>query len=169
MRGALLILAVAVLAAEPCRNLVRDSNWSLPPFAKPEDGAVVVEGRADGAIAQLLERPSGLAGGQVVAIATRVESAHGLRPRTTTSRRALGRATSLVNAACAGSAASRAFTCRCASRREAASGAWKRFVSPPMPVWKAWRLYPHFAFWGRGSRRECGFTWQDWRSWKRAT
>ena len=152
MRGALLILAVVVMAAEPCRNLVQNSNWSLPAFAKLEEGsAVVVEGHADGAIAQLLERPSGLAGGQVVAIGyARVESAHGIAATDDdVTPRLWEGAISLVNGYMRWLGGFESIYVQVRfTGREAASGAWKRFVSPPMPVWKARRLYPHFAFWG---------------------
>ena len=156
MRSALLIPAVVVMAgvvagAEPCRNLVRDSNWSLPAFAKPEEGSVVVEGRADGAIAQLLGRPSGLAGGQVVAIGyARVESAHGIDATDDDiTPRLWDGAISVVNGYMRWLGGFESIYVQMRfTGREAASGAWKRFVSPPMPVWKARRLYPHFAFWG---------------------
>ncbi len=156
MRSAFLIPAVVVMAglvagAEPCRNLVRDSNWSLPAFAKPEEGAVVVEGRADGAIAQLLERPAGLAGGQVVAIGyARVESAHGIEATDDdVTPRLWEGAVSVVNGYMRWLGGFENIYVQVRfTGREAASGAWKRFVSPPMPVWKARRLYPHFAFWG---------------------
>jgi hypothetical protein len=152
MRGALLILAVAVMAAEPCRNLAPSSNWTLPPFAKLEEGsAVVVEGRADGAIAQLLERPAGLAGGQVVAIGyARVESAHAIEATDDdVTPRLWEGAISLVNGYMRWLGGFESIYVQMRfTGREAASGAWKRFVSPPMPVWKARRLYPHFAFWG---------------------
>jgi hypothetical protein len=139
------------MAAEPCRNLVRDSNWTLPPFAKPEGGAVVVEGHAEGAVAQLLERPSGLAGGQVVAIGyARVESAHAIEVTDDdVTPRLWDGAISLVNGYMRWLGGFESIYVQMRfTGREAASGAWKRFVSPPMPVWKARRLYPHFAFWG---------------------
>ena len=148
---AVVLMTGFVAGAEPCRNLAPSSNWSLPPFAKPEGGSVVVEGHADGAIAQLLERPSGLAGGQVVAIGyARVESAHGIEATDddVTTRLWEG-AVSLVNGYMRWLGGFESIYVQVRfTGREAASGVWKRFVSPPMPVWRARRLYPHFAFWG---------------------
>ena len=144
-------------APERCRNWIPDarwdsSGWRLPPFAKLEEGALVIgEGPANGAVARLIERPATLSSVGVVAVGyARVETSDGLpsKDEDVTSRLWEG-TVNLVNAS---STDGRNFPGPYArlrfSGREIASGCWKRFVTPAIPAGKAKLLYPHFAFWG---------------------
>jgi hypothetical protein len=128
----------------------------LPPFARLEEPAaggvrsIAVEGAGSGAVAQMLERPGGAWNRNVVAVGyARVESAHPIQPadEDITPRLWEG-AVALVNGyqRWRGGFESPHVQLRFTGR-QAASGEWKRFVSPPTAVWRARKLYPHFAFW----------------------
>jgi hypothetical protein len=131
-------------------------GWALPPFAHLEGpGAggvrsIVVEGQAEGAVAQTLDRPEGFFGRHVIAVGyARVESAHAIEatdedvtPKLWEGALALANGYVRWRGGFESPYVQVRFT-----GREAASGAWKRFVTPPMAVWRARRLYPHFAFW----------------------
>ncbi len=151
-------------APQRCRNLVqnpgwenRASGWNAPAFAKWEPGSAegvasfVIEGTADGAIAQEIARPVDLAGVEVIAVGyARVETAHALDPTDEDATAKLWDGT--VNLVNGWSKNGRDFpgpyTRLRFSGREVASGLWKRFVTPAIPAGRARVLYPHFAFWG---------------------
>ena len=135
----------------------RAAGWNVPPFAKLEEAAVgglrsmVIEGHADGAIAQMVPKSQDLAGLGVIAVGyARVETTQLLEPTDDDVTARLWEGTvALANGyfrRWGGNESPHAvvrFT-----GRETASGAWKRFVAPPIAVDQARTLYPHFAFWG---------------------
>ncbi len=152
-------------APQRCRNLIRNANWErqgegwrLPAFAKlelPPSPAgvvsIVVEGAADGAIAQMIPRSPELSGLGVVAVGyARVESSHALDSMDDdiTSRLWEG-SVNLVNGYSRnGGDFISPYTRIRFTGREIASGCWKRFVTGVIPAGRARLLYPHFAFWG---------------------
>ncbi|HZS51345.1 MAG TPA: hypothetical protein VFA54_10820 [Bryobacterales bacterium] len=167
----LLLEACSLMPARParapqrCRNLIRNANWErqgegwrLPAFAKleqpPSSGGVasiVVEGAADGAIAQIIPRPPELSGLGVVAVGyARVELSHTLDSTDDdiTSRLWEG-SVNLVNGYSRnGEDFASPYVRIRFTGREIASGCWKRFVTGVIPAGRARLLYPHFAFWG---------------------
>lgn len=136
------------------------AGWNLPPFARLEEApagsggvgtVVVVEGPAEGAIAQMITRPAELAGAGVMAVGyVRVEVSHPLDPTDDDVTARLWEGT--VNLVNGYSKDGRHFESPYArihlTGREVASGYWKRFVTGPIPAGRARLLYPHFAFWG---------------------
>ena len=141
--AALTMISVANL--QKVRNLRRDPRVSV--VAEAGGGGkpvcrVAVEGRAEGAVAQMLDRPEGFFGKQVIAVGyARVESAHGIEATDEDVTPKLWEgAVALANGYVRwrGGFESPYVPVRFTGR-EAASGAWKRFVTPPMPAWKARR------------------------------
>ena len=143
-------------APEPCRNLVENptwekgaAGWNMPRFAKVEGSSVVVEGHAEGAISQWIQKPKNVP--TVVALGyARVETATPLEatdedvtPKLWEGAVALANAYGRRWRGMDSPHVQLRFT-----GREAASGAWKRFVTLPVETWRARALYPHFAFWG---------------------
>ena len=138
------------LAPEPCRNLVGATGWNIPRFAKVEQGgSMVVEGHAEGAISQWVQKSKDVP--VVVAVGyARVETATPLEasdedvtPKLWDGAVALANGYSKRWRGMESPHVQLRFT-----GREASSGAWKRFVTPPVETWRARALYPHFAFWG---------------------
>ncbi len=144
-------------APETCRDLLPDSwtrrpsAWNVPPWAKAEGAALVVEGHAEGAISRWVEKTGALQDRAVVVVGYgRVETSQPVEPTDDDMTPQLWEgAVAVVNG----------YTRRFGgienphrqlrfSGREIASGAWKRFVTPPVATSRARRLYPHFAFWG---------------------
>ena len=165
-KSACATLALLALAAcgrsprepEPCRNLLPDpawehhsAAWNVPPWAKPDGAALVVEGHAEGAISQWVEKTGAMKDLAVVVVGYgRVETAEPVEPADDDITPKLWEgAVAVVNGY------SRRFggmenphrQLRFTGR-EIASGAWKRFVTPPLETSRARKLYPHFAFWG---------------------
>jgi hypothetical protein len=154
----LLLLLITLLAAcggsarapERCRNLVQPA-WQLPPFARPDNGAFVVEGHAEGAISQWIQKSEDLAGLSVLVVGYgRVETTQPPEPTDEDITPKLWEgAVTLVNGYRRrwGGMESPYEPLRFTGR-EIASGAWKRFVSPAVAASRAKSFYPHFAFWG---------------------
>lgn len=163
--GAALVLAgCASQARAPrrCHNLVQNANWEkqgqdwrLPPFAKIEEPAgsirsIVVEGAADGAIAQLIPRPAELSGLGVIAVGyAKVESPHAIDPtdEDVTAQLWQGSVNLVDGYSRNGRDFASPYTRIHFTGREAASGQWKRFITRAIPAKGARLLYPHFAFW----------------------
>ena len=164
MSVAFLVTGCAGQARTPprCYNLVQNANlekqgeaWRLPPFAKIEEPAggirtIVVEGVADGAIAQLIPRPAEISGLGVIAVGyARVELPHAIDPtdEDITAQLWQGSVNLVDGYTRNGSDFVSPYTRIHFSGREAASGEWKRFVTRAIPAAGARFLYPHFAFW----------------------
>lgn len=126
-------------------------GWNRPPFARLENGLVAVEGHAEGALSQWIPKTDNLSGQSVITLGyARVESAEPPEPTDDDVTPKLWEgAVALVNG----------FSRRWGGMenpyrqirftgREVASGAWKRFVAPPVEVSRVRQFYPHFAFWG---------------------
>ena len=152
-----------VRAPQRCRNLIQNPNWdqngagwNLPAFARLDEGgaglrSLVVEGAAEGAIAQFIPRPADLAGLGVVAVGyARVETAHAIPPTDEDVTARLWEGTvNLVNGYSKnGRDFISPYTRLRFTGREVASGCWKRFVTVAISAGRARLLYPHFAFWG---------------------
>lgn len=151
----LLLLLVVLLSCSPrapqrCRNLI-GTDWQAPSFAKPDNGGFVIEGHAEGAIAQWVQKNDDLSGLAVLAVGYgRVETAHPPEPSDDDVTPKLWEgAVALVNGYSRrwGGMESPYVPLRFTGR-EIASGAWKRFVAPAVATSRAKTLYPHFAFWG---------------------
>lgn len=164
VRRSIAWLSVVVLAGcggparapEPCRNLLqnptwenRGAGWNLPRFARLESNSIAVEGHADGAISQWVQKSKAVPAVITVGYA-RVETAAPLAatdedvtPKLWEGAVALANGFSRRWGGMESPHVQLRFTAR-----EVASGAWKQFVSPPVETWRARALYPHFAFWG---------------------
>jgi len=150
-------------APQRCRNLVQNAAWEkngagwlLPPFARFDDAtggirSLVVEGAADGAIAQMIPKPADLAGLGVIAIGyARVELQHAIDATDddVTAQLWQGSINLVDGYTTNGRDFSSPYTRVHFTGREAASGEWKRFITHATPAGRARLLYPHFAFWG---------------------